>query len=127
MIQSQDVHGLTVSCTSSLGRSYTAKKLHKIVTVCKELSDLTANTLVDYTHRGSLLIADPDTDKEGVCSICYGELEYGGDKLLDDGGIHEWTYLSCGATGKEATTRCLTGTTLCMMETQALPLSGQVI
>ena len=42
-----------------------------------------------------------DADEEGVCPICGGELEYGNDKPLDDGGVYEWTCPDCGAIGKE--------------------------
>lgn len=101
MICSQDAHRLTGSCAASLCRLYTAKKLHEIVTVCKELADLETNTLADYIHRGSLMIANPDADEKGICPICGGSLEYGGDIPLDDKGVYEWTCPSCGATGKE--------------------------
>lgn len=101
MIQTEDVSALTAGCVSSLGGFYTEEKLCEIVTVCKELSTLETNTLVDYIHRGSLETEDPTADKEGICPICGGELEYEGDEPIDDGGVYEWTCPSCGATGKE--------------------------
>lgn len=38
---------------------------------------------------------------EGICPVCYSEIEYGNFKLLDEGGIYEWECPNCGATGKE--------------------------
>lgn len=101
IIRAEDVSVLTAECASSLGGFYTEEKLREIVTVCKELAVLDTNTLVDYIHRGSLETKDPTADEKGICPICGGELEYGGDESLDDGGIYDWTCPSCGATGKE--------------------------
>ena len=101
VIQSQNVPALTANCVSSLGKFYTAEKLSDIIAICKELAGLGAKDLVNYIHRSSLEIKDPDADEEGICPICGGELEYGNDISLDEGGVSEWTCPSCGATGKE--------------------------
>lgn len=86
---------------SSLGALFTESKFCEIVDVCQRLAGLETRSLVDYIHRGSLEIKDPGADEEGICPICGGELEYGDDEPLDDGGVYEWTCPSCGATGKE--------------------------
>ena len=101
MVKYQDIYGLTKGYASDLGKIYSAEKLHEIVSICKELADLETNALVDYIHRSNLETSDPDADKEGICPICGGELEYGDDEPLDDGGVYEWTCPGCGATGKE--------------------------
>ena len=76
VIQSQNVPALTANCVSSLGKFYTAEKLSDIIAICKELAGLGAKDLVNYIHRSSLEIKDPDADEEGICPICGGELEY---------------------------------------------------
>ena len=101
MIQSRQAPELVAGCQSSLGALFTEGKLCEIVDVCQRLAGLETKALVDYIHRGSLKIKDPGADEEGICPICGGELEYGDDEPLDDGGVYEWTCPSCGATGKE--------------------------
>ncbi|MCI9169324.1 MAG: hypothetical protein HFF42_00065 [Lawsonibacter sp.] len=101
MIQSQQASELVSSCQLSLGAFFTESKLCEIVDVCQRLAGLETRALVDYIHRGSLEIKDPGADEKGICPICGGELEYGDDEPLDDGGVYEWTCPSCGATGKE--------------------------
>ena len=101
MIQSEEVSKLTASCASSLGGFYTEEKLHEVVTVCKELAHLETAELIRCIRCGSMEMTVPDAEEEGICPICGGELEYGDDKPLDDGGVYEWTCPSCGATGKE--------------------------
>ena len=101
MIQSRQTPELVSGCQSRLGALFTEGKLCEIVDVCQRLAGLETKTLVDYIHRGSLEIKDPGADEEGICPICGGELEYGDDEPLDDGGVYEWTCPSCGATGKE--------------------------
>ena len=101
MIQSEEVSKLTASCVSSLGGFYTEEKLHEVVTVCKELAHLETAELIRCIRCGGMEIKAPDAEEEGICPICGGELEYGDDEPLDDGGVYEWTCPSCGATGKE--------------------------
>lgn len=101
VIQAQDMPTLTANCLSGLGKFYTAEKLSEIIAICKELAGLGAKDLVNYIHRGSLELKDLGADEEGICPICGGELEYGNDISLDEGGVYEWTCPSCGATGKE--------------------------
>lgn len=101
MIQAQDVPTLTANCVSGLGKFYTAEKISEIVLICKELASLETYTLVDYVHCGSLKIKNSGADEEGICPICGGELEYGSDIFLDEGGYREWRCPGCKATGKE--------------------------
>lgn len=101
MIQSEDVSRLTASCVSSLGTFYTGEKLHEAVTVCKELACLETAELIRCIRGTSTETKDPDVDEEGICPICGGELEYGDDEPLDDGGVYDWTCPSCRAIGKE--------------------------
>lgn len=101
VIQAQDVSTLTANCVFGLGKFYTAEKLSEIVLICKELAGLETYALVDYIHRGSLEVKDPGADEEGICPICGGELEYGSDVSLDEGGYREWRCLGCNAAGKE--------------------------
>ena len=101
MIQSEDVSRLTASCVSSLGTFYTGEKLHEAVTVCKELAHLETADLIRCIRGGGMETKDPDAEGEGICPICGGELEYGDDEPLDDGGVYDWTCPSCGATEKE--------------------------
>ncbi len=101
MIQSRQAPELVAGCQLILGTLFTEGKLREIVDVCQRLAGLETKALVDYIHRGSLEIKDPGADEEGICPICGGELEYGDDEPLDDGGVYEWTCPNCGATGKE--------------------------
>ena len=100
-IQTQNAAALAAGCVSGLGKFYAAEKINEIVSICKALADLETTVLADYIHRSSIGIEDPDADKEGICPVCGGELEYGDDEPLDDGGFYEWTCPGCGATGKE--------------------------
>ena len=100
-IQSEDVSGLTASCVSSLGTFYTREKLREAVTVCKELAHLETADLIRCIRGNGMETKDPDAEDEGICPICGGELEYGDDEPLDNGGVYDWTCSSCGATGKE--------------------------
>ena len=101
VIQSQDVPALTENCVSSIGKFYTAGKLREIVVICKELAGLKTKDLVNYIHRSNLEVKAPGADEEGICPICGGELEYGSDVLLDEGGYREWRCPGCNAAGKE--------------------------
>lgn len=100
-IQAQDASALAADCVSGLGKFYAAGKINEIVSICKALADLETTVLADYIHRSSTGIEDPNADKEGICPICGGELEYGCDEPVDEGGYYDWTCPSCGATGKE--------------------------
>ena len=40
-------------------------------------------------------------DQEGICPVCGGELEFGDNEQMDDGGVYPWTCKACGATGKQ--------------------------
>lgn len=100
-IQSEAISKLTAGCVSSLGGLYTAEKLREIVAICKDLAHLETAELIRCIRCGSMETKVPDADEEGICPICGGDLEYGDDEPLDDGGVRDWTCLSCGATGKE--------------------------
>ena len=100
-IQSRQTTALVSGCQASLGALFTEGKLCEIVDVCQRLAGLETKALVDYICRSSLEIKDPDADEAGVCPICGGELEYGSDISLDEGGVYEWTCPDCGAAGKE--------------------------
>ena len=76
-------------------------KLREMVEACQKLAELETGALLDYIQHGNLHIAAPGAEEEGICPICGGELEYGNDVRLDDGGCREWTCPECGATGKE--------------------------
>lgn len=101
MIQSEDVSKLTAGCVSSLGGFYTEEKLREIVDICKDLAHWGTADLIRCLRCGGMEIKAPNAEKEGICPICSGDLEYGDDEPLDDGGVRDWTCLSCGATGKE--------------------------
>lgn len=101
MLQTEDESVLMAGCVASIGGFYTKEKLHEVVTAAKELASLETAELIRCLRCGSMEMKDPDADKEGICPICGGELEYGDDEPLDDGGVYEWTCPSCGATGKE--------------------------
>lgn len=48
----------------------------------------------------------PGLDAEGICPVCGGSIEYGGENNIDDdGGTCPWTCPDCGATGKEGYNR----------------------
>ncbi len=40
-------------------------------------------------------------DQEGICPVCGGELEFGDNEQMDNGGVYPWTCKACGATGKQ--------------------------
>lgn len=42
-----------------------------------------------------------DNDKEGICPLCGGDLEFEDNVQMDDGGVYPWKCPSCGATGKQ--------------------------
>lgn len=100
-IQLTQTPELVQDCKKGLGALFTDGKLSEIVDACQKLADLETKDLVNYIRRGSLEIKDPGADEEGVCPICGGELEYGSDVLLDEGGYREWRCPGCKATGKE--------------------------
>lgn len=75
--------------------------LDEIVKTAKELAPLRACKLMEYVKRSDLNFEVPGEQEAGICPICGGELEYGDDEPIDDGGVIEWTCPSCGATGKE--------------------------
>jgi len=101
MIQTEDVSTLTAGCAAGVGNFYTMEKLHEVVTVCKELASLETAELIHCLRCSGMKMKVPGADEEGICPICGGELEYGGDEPLDDGGVYNWTCPHCGATGKE--------------------------
>ena len=101
MIQTEDVSALMADCVAGIGGFYTTEKLREVVTACKELASLETAELIRCLRCNSMKMKAPGADEEGICPICGGELEYGDDEPLDDGGVYEWTCLHCGATGKE--------------------------
>lgn len=101
MLQTEDKSALMAGCIASIGGFYTKEKLHKVVTTAKELASLETAELIRCLRCSSMEMKDPDAGEEGICPICGGELEYGSDKPLDDGGVYDWTCFDCGATGKE--------------------------
>lgn len=103
MIQTEDVPSLMTRYVADIGNFYTEKKLCKVVTFCKELASLDTPKLILYLRCSGMEMGMkiPGADEEGICPICGGDLEYGDDEPLDDGGVYEWTCLHCGATGKE--------------------------
>ncbi len=44
---------------------------------------------------------EEEGDQEGICPICGGELEFGDNEQMDNGGVYPWTCKACGATGKQ--------------------------
>lgn len=101
MIQSEDETALTAGCVAGVGGFYTKEKLQQVVTVCKELAGMETAELIHCLRCDGMEMKALGVDEEGICPICGGELEYGDDEPLDDGGVYEWTCSSCGATGKE--------------------------
>lgn len=50
--------------------------------------------------------AEGNTDKEGICPVCGGEIEYDGTHTIDDdGGMFDWNCPDCGASGREGYNR----------------------
>lgn len=92
---------LAADCKECLGNFFAEDALRETAKTCQQLASLDTNILVGYIRRGDLDMKIPDEDEEGMCPICDGELEYGNDISLDEGGVYEWTCPSCGATGKE--------------------------
>lgn len=92
---------LAADCKECLGNFFAEDALRETAIVCQQLASLDTNILVGYIRRGDLDMKIPDTDEGGICPICGGELEYGNDVSLDEGGAYEWTCPSCGAAGKE--------------------------
>lgn len=101
MLQTEDESVLMAGYIASIGGFYTKEKLHEVMTTAKELASLETAELIRCLRCGSMKMKNQDADEEGVCPICGGELEYGNDKPLDDGGVYEWTCPDCGAIGKE--------------------------
>ena len=101
MLQTEDESVLMAGYIASIGGFYTKEKLHEVMTTAKELASLETAELIRCLRCGSMEMKNQDADEEGVCPICGGELEYGNDKPLDDGGVYEWTCPDCGAIGKE--------------------------
>lgn len=100
-IQGEAPVTLAANCKERLGGFFAEEALREIANVCHQLAALDTNALVDYIRRGGLDMKEPGAEEEGICPICGGELEYGNDVSLDEGGVYEWTCPSCGATGKE--------------------------
>ncbi len=75
--------------------------LEEIVKTAQALAPLRTCEVLDYVKRSELEFKKPGAQESGICPICGGNLEYGTDEPIDDGGLIEWTCLDCGATGKE--------------------------
>lgn len=75
--------------------------LEEIVKTAHALAPLKTCKVLDYVKRSELEFKKPGAQEAGICPICGGNLEYGTDEPVDDGGLIEWTCLDCGATGKE--------------------------
>lgn len=101
VIQQEDPMKLVASCKAPLGGFFAEDAFQEIVGVCRKLAALDTNVLVAYIRHSSLDLKALGVEETGVCPICGGELEYGSDITLDDGGYHEWRCPGCGATGKE--------------------------
>ena len=100
-IQMEEPLKLVAGCKLGVGGFFAEGTIQEIVDVCRQLAALDTNVLVDYIRRGNLEMKAPGSEEAGICPICGGDLEYGGDILLDDGSVCEWMCLGCGATGKE--------------------------
>lgn len=100
-IQSEPEDALVDVCMSALGGLITKEKICEIVSVCKALAGLELNVLLAYIRHTDMGVQLPNSDKDGICPICGGELEYGRDIPTDAGGLIDWMCPNCRATGKE--------------------------
>lgn len=69
------------------------------------------NAMVDIEHlsiaiawktiKNHIALADDSSDRKGICPVCGGELDFGDNEQMDDGGVYDWMCSCCGATGQQ--------------------------
>ena len=70
-----------------------------------EQASVEANAVTDGQDSATEQAEDA-TDKEGVCPVCGGKIEYDGTHTIDDdGGMFDWNCPDCGASGREGYNR----------------------
>ena len=96
--------------TDMLPDEYKSDVKDSIAELALLLADTDSEVILAFAQRDSLPIEDeerlpplhPDGDKEGICPICGGEIDYCGEHELNDTGYSiGWVCPDCGATGHE--------------------------
>ena len=85
--------------------------LNEAVKVLDDVIPEPLNKMVDLDHldiaiawkvvKEHLDLGETEGDREGICPVCGGELEFEDNVQMDDGGVYPWTCPSCGSTGKQ--------------------------
>ncbi len=70
-------------------------------------------------------LAESGGDKEGICPVCGGELEFGDNKQMDDGGVYDWACPCCGATGQQGYDEVFDGHHYNVRDTDEKPIPGR--
>lgn len=70
--------------------------------LAKGFAGLSGMELLAYASRCGVKLEDDPADQPGICPLCGGKLDYGGDASANRPHAVGWTCESCGAAGKEA-------------------------
>lgn len=93
------------------------------------------NRMVDLEHlniavawktiKEHIAPVDSGGDKEGICPVCGGELEYRGIEVGDDGGVEHCECRECGATGDQGYDEVFDGHHYNVRDADGKPIPGR--